>query len=241
MTTIPPRGAASASADQILRRPIADRRPRVLWSLAAALGVGLLWLGMGRQVAPVGPPLLPAQLDDKVRQGREAYDRGDFTSALAAWRKAAEAGSVQAQNALGFAFQTGRGAPQDYVEALKWYSMAADQGDAAGLASVGWLYEKGWGVAQDDGEALRRYNAAAEKGYAPAMTNLASLYEKGKGTPRDFVAALEWYQEAWEHGADKWAAYRLGQFYENGWGVEKDEAVANFWNALASGPSAMCG
>jgi cytochrome oxidase Cu insertion factor (SCO1/SenC/PrrC family) len=48
------------------------------------------------------------------------------------------------------------------------------------------------------------------------------LYEKGKGTPRDFAAALKWYQAAWEHGADKWAAYRLGQFYENGWGVDKD-------------------
>jgi uncharacterized protein len=85
------------------------------------------------------------------------------------------------------------------------------------LTSVGWFYQKGWGVPQDDAEAFRWYRRAADKDYAPATTDLASLYEKGKGTPRDFAAALKWYQAAWEHGADKWAAYRLGQFYENGW------------------------
>jgi TPR repeat protein len=57
------------------------------------------------------------------------------------------------------------------------------------------------------------------------MTNIASLYEKGKGTPRDFATALKWYLAAWEHGGDKWAAYRLGEFYENGWGVDKDDAT----------------
>jgi TPR repeat protein len=68
-----------------------------------------------------------------------------------------------------------------------------------------------------------------------------SVFPTANPRPRDFAAALKWYQEAWQHGADKWAAYRLGQFYENGWGVEKDEAAASFWNALASRPAAMCG
>jgi TPR repeat protein len=240
MATIGTAGAARG-ADQILGRMIAERRRRVCGPLSTALAAGLLWFGMGLQIAPGGPLALSVQVDDTVQQGREAYDRGDFKGALAAWREAAEAHSATAQNELGSVFQTGRGAPQDYVEALKWYSMAADQGDAAGLANVGWLYEMGWGVGQDDSEALRRYRAAADKGYVPAMTNLASLYERGKGTPRDFAAALKWYQEAWQRGADKWAAYRLGQFYENGWGVEKDEAAASFWNALASRPAAMCG
>jgi TPR repeat protein len=119
--------------------------------------------------------------------------------------------------------------------------MAAEQGHPEALTNIGWFYQNGWGVPQDDAEAFRWYRKAADKDYAPAMTNLASLYEKGKGTPRDFAAALKWYQAAWEHGADKWAAYRLGQFYENGWSVEKDDAVAKFWNTLASGPAAMCG
>jgi TPR repeat protein len=36
------------------------------------------------------------------------------------------------------------------------------------------------------------------------------------------------------------AAYRLAHFYENRLGVEKNQAVANFWNTLASSPAAMC-
>jgi uncharacterized protein len=73
------------------------------------------------------------------------------------------------------------------------------------------------------------------------MTELAFMYEKGRGAPRDYATAAKWYLEAWQRGGDKWAAYRLSQFYANGLGVAKDEAVANFWNTLASGPSAMCG
>jgi len=211
-----------------------------VWRLLMMLAVGLLWLG-GLSIASGGFPALAGAADDAVRQGRQAYDRGDFTSAIVAWREAAEAGSAAAQNELGLMFQTGRGAPPDYAEALKWYRLAAERGDAAALTRIGWLYQNGWGVPQDYAEAIRWYRKAADRDYAPAMTNLASLYEKGKGTPRDFAVAFKWYQEAWERGADKWAAYRLGQFYENGWGVEKDDAIASFWNALASGPAAMCG
>jgi len=134
MATIGTAGAARG-ADQMLGRMTADRRRRVCGPLSTALAAGLLWFGIGLQIAPGGPLALSVHVDDRVQQGREAYDRGDFKGALAAWREAAEAHSAAAQNELGSVFQTGRGAPQDYVEALKWYSMAADQGDAAGLAS----------------------------------------------------------------------------------------------------------
>jgi TPR repeat protein len=229
---------AACDAHQTLGRTIGGGWAR-LWPSAAVV-VGLS-LELPLLIAAGDHPALAAQADDTIRQGQEAGDRGVVPTTIAAWRKAAEAGSAVAQNELGLAFQTGRGAPRDYAEALKWYRMAAEQGDAEALTSVGWFYQNGWGAPQDDAEAFRWYNKAADKDYAPAMTNLASLYEKGKGTPRDFAAALKWYQAAWEHGADKWAAYRLGQFYENGWGVEKDAAVAKFWNTLASGPAAMCG
>jgi TPR repeat protein len=92
----------------------------------------------------------------------------------------------------------------------------------------------------DFGTALRLFRQAADEGYAPAMSYLADMYGKGEGTPPDFVAARQWYEAAWEQGADKWAAYRLGLIYENGLGVEKNRAIADFWNALASGFAAMC-
>jgi uncharacterized protein len=229
---------AACDTHQTLGRTIGGGWARLWPSAVVAVGLSL---ELPLLIAAGDHPALAAQADDTIRQGQEAGDRGLVTTTIAAWCKAAEAGSATAQNMLGLAFQTGHRAPQDYAEALKWYRMAAEQGDPEALTNIGWFYQKGWGVPQDDAEAFRWYCMAADKDYAPAMTNLASLYEKGKGTPRDFAAALKWYQAAWEYGADKWAAYRLGQFYENGWGVEKNDAVVKFWNTLASGPAAMCG
>jgi uncharacterized protein len=103
------------------------------------------------------------------------------------------------------------------------------------------MLERGRGASVDYRTALRLFRRAADQGYAPAMTDLAVMYEKGEGTPRDYAAAAKWYQEAWDRGGEKWAAYRLAHFYENGLGVEKNQAVANFWNTLASNPAAMCG
>ena len=93
----------------------------------------------------------------------------------------------------------------------------------------------------DFAKALATWRHAAEEGSAAAMTELGWMYEKGQGTQRDFTTAADWYLEAWDRGGDKWAAYRLSQFYENGLGVEKNRAIANFWYTLASSPAAMCG
>lgn len=40
----------------------------------------------------------------------------------------AKQGDAEAQNELGFAYETGDGVNQDYAEALKWYQTAAEQG-----------------------------------------------------------------------------------------------------------------
>jgi uncharacterized protein len=182
---------------------LALRRSRGLaaFAITLALAAALLWL---RQARPDGAATA-AQAAEAVAQGEAAYRRGDVADAIAAWRKAAEAGDAAAENELGLAFENGRGVAADY------------------------------------GAALRLFRQAAAQGYAPAMTELGGIYEKGEGAPRDYAAAAKWYLEAWERGGEKWAAYKLAQFYANGLGVHKNEAVANFWNTLASSPAAMCG
>jgi uncharacterized protein len=215
-----------------------------LWrptGLLAALAIALLWLWHPRSSVVVRDGGVQTQTDQALSRGRDAYRRGDFAEAIAAWRKAAEAGSAAAQNELGLAFETGRGSAPDYGEALKWYRLAANQGDPLGLTRLGSMLQKGRGLPPDYGTALRLFRQAAAQGYAPAMTELGGMYEKGEGAPRDYAAAAKWYLEAWERGGEKWAAYKLAQFYANGLGVAKNEAVANFWNTLASSPAAMCG
>ncbi len=61
--------------------------------------------------------------------GCDAYERGDYDTALKEWRPLAERGKAVAQWSLGIMYERGRGVPQDYVQAYRWYTLAAGQGD----------------------------------------------------------------------------------------------------------------
>ena len=64
------------------------------------------------------------------QEGLDAYDAGDYATAMKEWRPLAEQGNANAQYNLGVMYANGNGVPQDDVEAVKWYRLAADQGDA---------------------------------------------------------------------------------------------------------------
>lgn len=68
----------------------------------------------------------PALAD--VRDGVEAWARGEFESAVAQWRTPAEGGDADAQFNLGQAYRFGRGVPMDLAQAENWYRRAAQQG-----------------------------------------------------------------------------------------------------------------
>ncbi len=57
--------------------------------------------------------------------GQEAYDRGDYATALKEWRPLAEQGDARAQHLLGAMYGFGEGVPQDYVQAHMWFNLAA--------------------------------------------------------------------------------------------------------------------
>ncbi len=63
--------------------------------------------------------------------GTEAFNRGDYASALKEWRPLAEQGDANAHYLLGTMYADGKGVPQDSAEAMKWYRLAAEQGYAA--------------------------------------------------------------------------------------------------------------
>lgn len=50
--------------------------------------------------------------------GLDAYDRGDFATALKEWRPLAEDGDASAQFYRGLMYHYGEGVPQDHAEAL---------------------------------------------------------------------------------------------------------------------------
>ena len=98
----------------------------------------------------------------------EAYERGDYATALAGFQNYAEQGNALAQFNLGLMYANGEGVPEDDAEAVRWYRLGAEQGNARAQSNLGVMYASGKGVPKDDAEAVRWVRLAAEQGYATA-------------------------------------------------------------------------
>ena len=97
-------------------------------------------------------------------KGFDAYESGDFATALQEWTPLAEQGDADAQYNLGWVYENGQGVQQDYEEAVKWYTLAAEQGDAYAQFNLGLMYDKGEGVPKDSVYAYMWWNIAAAGG-----------------------------------------------------------------------------
>ncbi len=69
---------------------------------------------------------VPACTNSKT--GVDAYEKGDYATALMEFRVLAEQGDAIAQYNLGLMYANGRGVPEDYVQAHLWANLAAAQG-----------------------------------------------------------------------------------------------------------------
>ncbi len=79
-------------------------------------------------------------------KGMQAYERGDYATALHDWRPLAERGYAMGQAILGVIYGNGQGVSQDYSEAVKWFRKAAEQGYAGAQNNLGVMYANGQGV-----------------------------------------------------------------------------------------------
>jgi uncharacterized protein len=89
--------------------------------------------------------------------GMDAWQRGNYATALSEWQPLAVEGDPQAQLNLGLLYANGEGVPQDYATARQWYKKAAVQGYAMAQSHLGLLYANGEGVLQDYAKARRWY------------------------------------------------------------------------------------
>jgi len=111
--------------------------------------------------------VVPAWAD--FQAGMDAYNRGDFATALREWRPLADQGDARAQFSFGLLHENGDGVPRDYTKARQWYEKAAAQGDAKAQLYLGLQSSFGQGVPMDLVEAYMWYSLAAGNGnaYAP--------------------------------------------------------------------------
>ena len=74
-------------------------------------------------------------------KGEAAYANGDYALALSEFKKAADAGDMNAQYNLGVMYEHGHGVDQSDLKAGEWYQMAADNGHPEAPMALQLLYE----------------------------------------------------------------------------------------------------
>ncbi len=137
----------------------------------------------------VAATALAEESADDYQVGLDAYNRGDLPGALSSFRKAAEAGSAEAQAWLGYILDQS----EENDEAARMYRAAAEQGNIDGVAGLAEMYAKGEGVEKDHDQALMLFKKAAEAGHAGSIRVLVAAYEKGGlGVGKDDAELAYW-------------------------------------------------
>jgi len=80
-------------------------------------------------VLVAAPACTDFKAGEDIQAGVDAYEKGDYATALKEWRPLAERGHAGSQVLLGGMYARGEGVPKDHTEALRWYRLAAAQGD----------------------------------------------------------------------------------------------------------------
>jgi TPR repeat protein len=134
--------------------------------------------------------IAPAMAD--VRDGVDAWGRGDYRTAINEWRPAANAGDADAQFNLGQAYTLGRGVPVDIAVAEGWFRKAALQGHLAAQAKYGLvLFDQG-----KRSDAAPWLEKAALHGEPRAQLVLGTMLFNGDGVAKDWPRAYAWMVRA---------------------------------------------
>ncbi len=134
---------------------------------------------------------IPAFAD--YQKGLDAYESGDYATALKEWKPLADQGHAVAQYNLGIGYANGKGVIQDYKGALKWFKLAAKQGHAKAQYNLGIGYANGKGVIQDYTLAHMWINIAASQANVNWMKYRDIIAEKM--TPSQIEKAQQLAQE----------------------------------------------
>ena len=131
-----------------------------------------------------------------VETGIEAWQRGDYEQAVAAWRPLAEKGDADAAFNLAQAYRLGRGVPLDLAQAQGWLERAARKDHVDAQTTLGLLlFENG-----NRTSGLRWLRKAAEHGDARAQLVYGTALFNGDGVPRDAVKAYAFVSRAAAQG-----------------------------------------
>jgi hypothetical protein len=142
-----------------------------------------------------------------LKEGLEAYYKGDYSTAAALLQPLADKGIARAQFRLAYMHFLGRGFKADRAiadsiirAALPAIQKFADDGRAWAQSDIGSLYEDGLVLPRNYTDAVYWYRSAAKQGYPGAQTNLGIMYARGRGVTTSRRTAIEWFQRAAKQG-----------------------------------------
>ncbi|CAM9451154.1 unnamed protein product [Sphacelaria rigidula] len=150
----------------------------------------------------------------------------DKEKAFLLWKKAADAGHLQATYSYASCLRNAEGTEHDLVQAVEVFERLAEGGFPEAQYALALILSSGEGhdvgIPQDDTRARNLFMAAAREGFAPAISNTAAMLALGRGGEKDEERAAKWYEVAVDTG-DPTACDVLGSWYCAGRaGLEED-------------------
>ena len=141
--------------------------------------------------------------------GSQYYDGShgfeqDFSKAVYCYKLAAEKGSRQAQENLGYCYYYGRNMPVDYEKAFHYFALGAFDGHLISLYKIGDMYRNGYYVEKNLVEAYQIYSRcldtmtdeAAPICAGPIFLRAGNALLHGEGVEEDPKRALVCFQKA---------------------------------------------
>lgn len=144
-------------------------------------------------LAILAAPPLHAQ---SVKSGIEAWQRADYSGAVAIWRPLAEKGDADAQFNLGQAYRLGRGVPTNLAAAKTWFERAGNQGHLDAETTLGLLLFQN----NDQAAGLKWLKKAAEKDEPRAMLVYGTALVNGDSVTQDPVLGYAYVSRAAAQG-----------------------------------------
>lgn len=167
--------------------------------LAAATGIGIA-------------ALLSTQAVAGFLEGKKAYDKADWMTAIINLRPLVEAGDARAAVLLGNMYLDGHGVAEDAVEAAGLYRKAALAHNTDAMVALATLYQKGRGVEISMPVSRAWFERAARLGNQTAQfLHAIFLFGGSKGLRFDYkpdpAGAYKWLRLVSLHGPDKKLAH----------------------------------
>ncbi len=131
-----------------------------------------------------------------VKAGIEAWQKSDYSAAVAIWRPLAEKGDADAAFNLGQAYRLGRGVDLNLGAAQSWFERAAAKGHVDAQTTLGLLlFQNGNRIS-----GLRWLKSASDKGEARAMLVYGTALYNGDGVSQDPVLGYAYVSRAAAQG-----------------------------------------